>query len=97
MCLTLCSLLSLCDKAWVAFNQKLVTRMAGNPNERAYDEYIDEHLFYVCTALLKISNRAEVYLKQVGWWLEGRERGVMYHAYPNLFCPRDHTTVRQPV
>lgn len=77
MCLTFVQFfrnLSLCDKARVAFNQSQVKGLAGSPSERVtkkeYEEEIDEHLFfYVCTALLKISNRVrerEVYLKEVG-------------------------------
>lgn len=61
MCLT-CAVfrnLSLCDKARVAFNQPQVKELAGSESDKEYEEEIDEHLFfYVCTALLKISNRA---------------------------------------
>lgn len=52
--------------------------------------------FSVCTALLKISNRTEEYVSRK-WAGVGKEREVRDHAYFNLLCPRDHTTVRQPV
>lgn len=52
----------MCDKARVAFNQPQVKGMAGSPNERVTKStkkrWMSTFFFYVCTALLKISNRA---------------------------------------
>lgn len=98
MCLTFVQFfrnLSLCDKARVAFNQSQVKGLAGSPSEsdkkkKEYEEEIDEHLFfYVCTALLKISNRVRErgILKGSGLLFGGgSERRFMYHAYSNLFA-----------
>lgn len=46
--------LSLCNKARVAFKRSQVKGSAGRGGDEEYEDEIDEHLFfYVCTALLK--------------------------------------------